>query len=64
MLMVVLLFVIVAVVRKENIVLIDFNRIERDIPGKVTTIEYDPNRNVRIGWLYYENGAKTLYFYA
>lgn len=37
---------------------IDFRRSERDIPGKVTTIEYDPNRNVRIGLVVYANGAK------
>lgn len=38
--------------------IIDFNRSERDVPGKVTTIEYDPNRNVRIGLVVYANGAK------
>lgn len=38
--------------------LIDFNRIERDIPGVVKTVEYDPNRNVRIGLVAYANGAK------
>jgi large subunit ribosomal protein L2 len=38
--------------------IVDFNRSERDIPGKVVTIEYDPNRNVRIGLIHYANGAK------
>ncbi len=38
--------------------LIDFNRSEREVPGKVTTVEYDPNRNVRIGLVVYANGAK------
>lgn len=38
--------------------LIDFNRLERDIPGKVVSVEYDPNRNVRIGLVVYANGAK------
>lgn len=37
---------------------IDFKRTERDIPGKVVAIEYDPNRNVRIGLVVYENGVK------
>jgi large subunit ribosomal protein L2 len=37
---------------------IDFNRAERDVAGKVTTIEYDPNRNVRIGLIVYVNGSK------
>ncbi len=39
--------------------LIDFKRSERDIEGKLTTIEYDPNRNVRIGLVVYANGAKA-----
>lgn len=38
--------------------LIDFNRKERDIVGKVTAVEYDPNRNVRIALVSYINGAK------
>ena len=38
--------------------IIDFKRVERDIPGTVKTIEYDPNRNVRIGLVVYQNGAK------
>ncbi len=39
--------------------IIDFKRVQRDIPGKVTTVEYDPNRNVRIGLVVYANGAKS-----
>ena len=39
--------------------LIDFKRIVRDVPGRVATIEYDPNRNVRIGLVIFNNGAKT-----
>jgi large subunit ribosomal protein L2 len=39
--------------------IIDFARQERDVPGKLTTIEHDPNRNVRIGLIVYENGAKS-----
>ena len=38
--------------------MIDFKRSQYDIPGKVTTVEYDPNRNVRIGLVVYANGAK------
>ncbi len=38
--------------------LIDFKRSHHDIPGTVTTVEYDPNRNVRIGLVVYANGAK------
>lgn len=38
--------------------LIDFGRLDRDIPGKVIAIEYDPNRNVNIALISYEGGAK------
>jgi large subunit ribosomal protein L2 len=38
--------------------IIDFVRVERDVVGKITTVEYDPNRNVRIGLVSYVNGAK------
>ncbi|HSW74042.1 MAG TPA: 50S ribosomal protein L2 [Candidatus Limnocylindria bacterium] len=38
--------------------MIDFMRSERDVPGTVASIEYDPNRNVRIGLVTYKNGAK------
>lgn len=38
--------------------LIDFKRSERDVVGTLTTVEYDPNRNVRIGLVSYANGAK------
>lgn len=38
--------------------IIDFVRLERDVPGRVLSIEYDPNRNVRIGLVAYANGAK------
>lgn len=37
---------------------IDFRRQERDVEGVVKTIEYDPNRNVRIGLVVYGNGSK------
>jgi large subunit ribosomal protein L2 len=38
--------------------IVDFNRSEREVIGKVMSVEYDPNRNVRIGLVNYANGAK------
>jgi large subunit ribosomal protein L2 len=38
--------------------LIDFKRDKRDIPAKVATIEYDPNRSARIALLHYADGEK------
>jgi len=38
--------------------LIDFNRSKRDIPAKVASIEYDPNRSARIALLNYVDGEK------
>ena len=64
MLMVELLFVIVVVVLIQKYRIIDFKRSDRDVPGKVIAVEYDPNRNVRIGLVHYENGAKSIYFNA
>src|SRR3989338_7595504 len=37
---------------------IDFFRDKFDIPGKVMSIEYDPNRGARISLVYYKDGAK------
>lgn len=37
---------------------IDFSYEKRDIPAKITTIEYDPNRSSFIGLLVYADGAK------
>ncbi|OGF32039.1 50S ribosomal protein L2 [Candidatus Falkowbacteria bacterium RIFCSPLOWO2_12_FULL_45_13] len=37
---------------------IDFKRDKFDIPGKIMTIEYDPNRGARIGLVYYQDGEK------
>jgi len=37
---------------------IDFKRDKRDIPGKVATIEYDPNRSARIALVQYADGDK------
>ncbi len=37
---------------------IDFKRNKLDIPAKVATIEYDPNRSSNIALLHYEDGEK------
>ena len=37
---------------------IDFRRDKKDIPGKISTIEYDPNRSARIALLTYADGEK------
>lgn len=37
---------------------IDFKRDKRDIPAKVASIEYDPNRTARIALLHYRDGEK------
>jgi large subunit ribosomal protein L2 len=38
--------------------IIDFKRDKKDIPGKVATIEYDPNRSARIALVTYADGEK------
>src|SRR5437773_7641932 len=38
--------------------IIDFKRDKRDIPAKVTTIEYDPNRSALIALVTYADGEK------
>ncbi|MFN3927072.1 MAG: 50S ribosomal protein L2 [Pseudanabaenaceae cyanobacterium] len=38
--------------------IIDFKRNKRDMPARVTAIEYDPNRTARIALLEYEDGEK------
>jgi len=38
--------------------LIDFKRNKFDIPARVATIEYDPNRTARIALLHYNDGEK------
>ena len=38
--------------------IIDFKRDKFDIPGKVVSIEYDPNRSARIALLHYKDGEK------
>ena len=43
---------------KQKIRLIDFKRDKFGIPGKVATIEYDPNRSSRIALISYADGEK------
>jgi len=43
---------------KKHYRLIDFRRDKLGIPGTVTTVEYDPNRNVRISLVTYADGEK------
>ena len=38
--------------------IIDFKRNKRDIPGKIATIEYDPNRSANIALVNYVDGEK------
>src|SRR3990167_5931967 len=38
--------------------IIDFKRKKDNIPAKVASIEYDPNRSARIALLYYVDGEK------
>ncbi|MEX0995067.1 MAG: 50S ribosomal protein L2, partial [Balneolaceae bacterium] len=35
---------------------IDFHRNKADVPGKIQTIEYDPNRSARIALIAYADG--------
>lgn len=37
---------------------IDFKRDKHDVPGTITTVEYDPNRNCRICLVQYADGEK------
>jgi large subunit ribosomal protein L2 len=43
---------------KQYIRLVDFKRDKYDIPARVETIEYDPNRGARISLLVYRDGEK------
>ena len=38
--------------------MIDFKRDKREIPARVASIEYDPNRSARIALLHYKDGEK------
>jgi len=43
---------------KRFIRLVDFKRDKRNIPAKVSAIEYDPNRTARLALLFYADGEK------
>ncbi len=43
---------------KRKLRIIDFKRNKFDIPGKVASIEYDPNRTARIALIHYVDGEK------
>ncbi|HXT72129.1 MAG TPA: 50S ribosomal protein L2 [Vicinamibacterales bacterium] len=43
---------------KRNYRIIDFKRDKLNIPGKVTSVEYDPNRTARIALVTYADGEK------
>ena len=44
--------------QKRHYRVIDYKRDKIDIPAKVASIEYDPNRSVRIALLHYRDGEK------
>lgn len=44
---------------RQHVRLIDWKRLKFDIPAKVQTIEYDPNRGARLALLAYADGEKT-----
>jgi len=44
---------------KKNLREIDYKRNSFDIPAKVVSVEYDPNRNSRIALICYVNGRKS-----
>jgi len=43
---------------KRHYRVIDFKRDKFDVPARLATIEYDPNRSARIGLLHYRDGEK------
>jgi len=43
---------------KRRLRIIDFKRNKIDIPGRVASIEYDPNRSARIALIFYVDGEK------
>src|SRR6201987_3451393 len=43
---------------KQKLRQIDFKREKYGVPGKVATIEYDPNRSARIALIHYLDGEK------
>jgi len=47
---------------KQKYRLVDFKREKFNIPAKVATIEYDPNRTANIALLNYVDGEKKIYY--
>ncbi len=43
--------------------IVDFRRDKHNVPAKVVSIEYDPNRNARISLLHYADGEKRYILY-
>jgi len=43
---------------KKSYRIIDFRRDKKDVPGKVASVEYDPNRSARIALIHYADGEK------
>ncbi len=43
---------------KQKYRIIDFKRSKRGVPGRVATIEYDPNRSANIALIFYKDGEK------
>ncbi|MEL0076351.1 MAG: 50S ribosomal protein L2, partial [Ilumatobacter sp.] len=39
--------------------IIDFKRVKDGVPGRVASIEYDPNRTCRIALIHYADGVKS-----
>ena len=39
--------------------IVDFKRIKDGVPGRVVSIEYDPNRTTRIALIFYADGEKS-----
>ena len=43
---------------RQNLRIIDFKRDKTGVPGRVASIEYDPNRTARIALIFYRDGEK------
>ena len=43
---------------RRNLRIIDFKRDKLSVPGRVASIEYDPNRTARIALIFYRDGEK------
>jgi large subunit ribosomal protein L2 len=44
---------------RQKLRVIDFKRLQHNVPATVAAIEYDPNRTANIALLYYVNGSKS-----